>query len=72
MKASISTAAATPSPTSLRNTSLEKANAPMATASRIDAEVISLPVRCMPAAIAWRSGTPGCRASLILASKNTP
>ena len=55
MKASMRTAAATPTPTSLRNTSLEVPNAPMATASRIDAEVMSRPVRCMPAAMASRS-----------------
>jgi uncharacterized membrane protein YdfJ with MMPL/SSD domain len=30
--------------------------------------VISLPVRCIPVAIASRSDTPGCRASLILAT----
>jgi hypothetical protein len=72
MKASMRTAAATPRPTSLRNTSLEVTNTPMAMASKIDAEVISLPVRCIPAAMASRSDTPGWRASLILASRNKP
>src|SRR6516165_10466386 len=59
MNASMRTATAVPTPTSLRKTSLEVANAPRATASRTDAKVISRPVRCIPVAIACRSGTPG-------------
>ena len=72
IEASISTANAAPSPSSLMNTSLEVANAPIATANNSAAAVTIRPVRSSPTATASEFGAPASRASLIRESRNTP
>ena len=72
MNASIRTAAAVPIPTSLRNTTFDVANAPIATARRIAAEVTRRPVRWSPIATASRSPPPFSRDSLMRARRKTP
>ena len=70
--ASISTASAVPTPSSLMNTSLDVANAPIATANRTAAAVTIRPVRSSPIATASESDAPRSRASLIRESRKTP
>ncbi len=72
IEASISTASAEPSPSSLMNTSFEVAKAPMATANSSAAAVTIRPVRSRPIATAAESEAPASRASLIRESRNTP
>jgi len=72
IEASISTASAAPRPSSLMNTSLEVANAPIATANRTAAAVTIRPVRSSPTATASESERPLSRASLIRESRKTP
>ena len=70
--ASISTASAAPSPSSLMNTICEVAKAPIATANSSAAAVTIRPVRSSPIATASESEAPASRASLIRESRNTP
>jgi hypothetical protein len=71
-KASISTASAMPSPSSLMKTSFEVTKAPIATENRSAAAVTIRPVRSSPIATAWSLGTPPSCASLIRESRRTP
>jgi enoyl-CoA hydratase/carnithine racemase len=70
--ASIKTAAAVPSPSSLMKTTCEVANAPRATATMIAPAVTTRPVCCKPAATASRLASPRSWPSLIRVSRNTP
>ena len=72
MNASISTASAVPTPSSLMNTTCDVANAPMATQNNSAANVTMRPVRSSPIATASRSPAPASRASLMRVSRNTP
>ena len=70
--ASIATAAAVPTPSSLMKTIREVAKAPIATQNRSAAAVTIRPVRSSPIATASEFGAPRSRASLIRDSRNTP
>ena len=71
MVASISTASAVPTPSSLISPICEVAKAPMATANSSAAAVTMRPVRCRPIATDSRSPAPASCASLIRESRNT-
>src|SRR6266566_3301464 len=70
--ASISTASAMPSPSSLMKTRFEVTKAPIATENRSAAAVTIRPVRSNPIATARLSGTPLSCASLIREIRKTP
>ena len=72
IRASTRTATAVPTATSFTERTLEKANAPIATANRTAAAVICLPLRSSPSTIACESVALSSRASLIRWSRNTP
>ena len=70
--ASMSTAAAVPSPTCLMKMISEVAKAASATVSSSAAAVTSRPVRCRPSATASSLLAPPSRASLMRVIRNTP
>ena len=71
MVASISTASAVPTATSLMKIICEKTKAPIATANRSAAAVMIAPVRSRPTAIAVASPAPARLASAIRLIRKT-